>query len=143
MIKIPVLKLHEEFKDYDTRPRINAPQAVYDLLKPLMPALQEAFYLLSLNTKNGVLAIRLITQGSLNANIVHPRETFRAALLDGAAHIIVCHNHPSGDPTPSREDIEITKKLTESGNMIGIILLDHVILGDNNRHFSLKEAGHI
>jgi DNA repair protein RadC len=81
MIKIPVLKIHEEFKDYDTGPRINAPQAVYDLLKPLMPALQEAFYLLSLNTKNGVLAIRLITQGSLNANIVHPRETFRAAYV--------------------------------------------------------------
>ena len=78
----------------------------------------------------------------LNANIVHPREVFKLALAESAAHIIVVHNHPSGDPTPSREDIEITKKLVETGNIMGITLLDHVIIGDG-RHFSMKEAGHI
>jgi DNA repair protein RadC len=76
------------------------------------------------------------------ANIVHPREVFKLALAESAAHIIVVHNHPSGDPTPSREDIEITKKLAETGNIMGITVLDHVIIGDG-RHFSMKEAGHI
>ncbi len=142
MIQIPIIQIKEEFKDYETRPKIDAPQAVYNLLKHLMPEFQEAFYLLSLNTKNGVLAIRLISQGSLNANVVHPREVFKAAILDSAAHIIVTHNHPSGDPTPSSEDIEITKKLQETGKILGIDLLDHVIIGDS-QHFSLKEAGHI
>lgn len=78
----------------------------------------------------------------LNANIVHPREVFRFALIESANHIIVAHNHPSGDPTPSREDIEITKKLVETGRIMGITLLDHVIIGDC-RHFSMKEAGYI
>jgi DNA repair protein RadC len=121
---------------------MDAPEKVYELLKTLMPPDKEIFIMLSLNTKNGVVAIRTISVGSLNANIVHPRETFRAAIFDNAAHIIVVHNHPSGDPIPSREDIEITKKLVETGNIIGITVLDHVIIGDG-RHFSMKEAGHI
>ena len=78
----------------------------------------------------------------LNANVVHPREVFKLALTESAAHIIVAHNHPSGDPTPSWEDIEITKKLVETGNIMGITVLDHVIIGDG-RHFSMKESGHI
>jgi DNA repair protein RadC len=78
----------------------------------------------------------------LNANVVHPREVFKMALAESAAHIIVAHNHPSGDPAPSREDIEITKKLVETGSIMGITVLDHVIIGDG-RHFSMKEAGHI
>ncbi len=77
-----------------------------------------------------------------NANVVHPREVFKTALAVSAAHIIVAHNHPSGDPTPSREDIEVTKKLIEAGKIIGVDVLDHVIIGDG-RHFSMKEAGHI
>ncbi len=67
---------------------------------------------------------------------------FKAALIESAAHIIVAHNHPSGDPTPSREDIDIIKKLVDSGKMLGIDVIDHVIIGDG-RHFSMKEAGHI
>lgn len=141
-IKIPIATLKEEYKTYETRPNMSSPEKVYEVLKPLFPTDKEVFFLLSLNTKNGITAIRTISMGSLNANIVHPREVFRAAIFDGAAHIIVAHNHPSGDPTPSREDIEITKKLVETGNIIGIAVLDHVIIGDG-RHFSLKEAGHI
>lgn len=142
MIRIPTLELKEEFKEYSTRPIMSTPENVYDLLKPMMPPDREQFMLLSLNTKNGVIAIRMISTGSLNANVVHPREVFKAAVLDSAAHIIVTHNHPSGDPTPSREDIEITKKLVESGKILGIDVLDHVIIGDG-RHFSMKGAGHI
>jgi DNA repair protein RadC len=103
---------------------------------------KETFIELCLDTKNQVIREDMISVGSLNANIVHPREVFRTALVESAAHIIVSHNHPSGDPTPSREDIDITKKLVETGKIMGIDVLDHVIIGDG-RHFSMKEAGHI
>ncbi len=142
IMKIKILQLKEEFKEYETRPLMSSPEKVYTILKPICPPDKEAFFLLSLNTQNGIIAIRTISIGSLNANIVHPREVFRAALIDDAAFIIVAHNHPSGDPTPSREDIEITKKLAETGKIMGIDVLDHVIIGDG-RHFSMKEAGHI
>ena len=141
-MKIPILVLKEEYKEYETRPRMSSPEKVYEILKPMFPVDKEAFFLLSLNTKNGITAIRTISIGSLNANIVHPRDVFRAALIDNAAHIIVAHNHPSGDPTPSREDIDITKKLVETGKIIGIAVLDHVIIGEG-RHFSMQETGHI
>jgi len=142
MIKIKVLQLREEFKEYDVRPLVSSPIKVYELLKPMFLSDKESFLMLSLNTKNGVTAIRTISIGSLNANIVHPREVFKAALFDSAVSIIVAHNHPSGDPTPSKEDIDITKKLLEAGNLLCITLLDHVIVGDG-QHFSMKEAGHI
>jgi len=103
---------------------------------------REVFIELCLDTKNQIIKQETISIGSLNANVVHPREVFKTAIRESAAHIIVAHNHPSGDPTPSREDIEITKKLVETGNIMGITVLDHVIIGDG-RHFSLKEAGHI
>ncbi len=141
-MKVSINLIKEEQRHYDKRPKINSPEDVYRFLKELMPADKEIFYMLSLNTKNGVIAVRLISLGSLNANVVHPREVFKAALLDSASNIIVAHNHPSGDNTPSREDIEITKKLVESGNLIGIPILDHVIIGETSP-FSMKEAGHI
>lgn len=141
-MKIPILQLKEEYKEYETRPIMSTPGKVYEILKPMMLSDKEVFFLISMNTKNGITAIRTISIGSLNTSIVHPREVFRAAMLDDAASIIVAHNHPSGDPTPSGEDIEITKKLTESGNIVGIKLLDHVIIGEG-RHYSMNEAGYI
>ncbi len=126
-----------------SRPKINSPEDVYRLIYPRMrEQKKELFIELCLDTKNQVIKEETISIGSLNANIVHPREVFKTALTESAAHIIVAHNHPSGDPAPSREDIEITKKLAETGKIMGIDLLDHVIIGDG-RHFSLKEAGHI
>jgi DNA repair protein RadC len=119
----------------DEKPKISSPEDVREQKK-------ELFIELCLDTKNQILKEEVISMGSLNANVVHPREVFKLALTESAAHIIVAHNHPSGDPTPSREDIEITKKLVETGNIMGITVLDHVIIGDG-RHFSLKEAGHI
>jgi DNA repair protein RadC len=97
---------------------------------------------LYLNTKNQVLHKQTIFIGSLNASIVHPREVFREALKRSAASIICLHNHPSGDPAPSREDIEVTKRLVECGKMIGIDVLDHVIIGEN-KFVSLKEKGYL
>ena len=141
-MKISILSLKEEYTDYPTRPIMSSPEKVYEILKPLFLQDRETFYLLSLNTKNGIIAIRTISIGSLNANVVHPREVFKAAILDSASSVIVAHNHPSGDPIPSREDLAITTKLVETGNIIGITLTDHVIIGDG-RHYSLKESGSI
>lgn len=102
---------------------------------------QEHFVCLYLNTKNHVLHRETVFVGSLNASIVHPREVFKEAFRRSAASIICLHNHPSGDPTPSREDIEVTKRLRECGKVLGIELLDHVIIGDQ-RFISLKEKGY-
>ncbi|MFS0636287.1 DNA repair protein RadC [Mesobacillus foraminis] len=103
---------------------------------------QEHFVCLYLNTKNQVIHRQTIFIGSLNASIVHPREVFREAVRRAAASVICAHNHPSGDASPSREDIEVTKRLVECGKMIGIELLDHLIIGDN-KYVSLKEKGYV
>lgn len=127
----------------EKKPKIASPEDVYRLLYPqLRECKKEMFIIICLDTKNQIIAKEVISIGSLNANIVHPREVFKSALLASSAHIIVSHNHPSGDPTPSREDIEITGKLLDAGKILGVDLLDHVIIGDG-RHFSMKEAGHI
>jgi DNA repair protein RadC len=103
---------------------------------------QEHFVCLYLNTKNQVLHKRTIFIGSLNASIVHPREVFKEAFRRSAASIICLHNHPSGDPSPSREDIEVTKRLVECGKIIGIEVLDHLIIGEH-KYVSLKEKGYL
>jgi DNA repair protein RadC len=101
---------------------------------------KEKFISIFLNTKNHVIGHEVLSIGSLNSTIVHPREVFRAAIQRCSSAIICVHNHPSGDPTPSREDIEMTKRLQEAGEIVGIDLLDHVIIGDQT-FSSLKEQG--
>lgn len=103
---------------------------------------REVVLVMMLNTKNVVTAVHIAHIGSLNSSIVHPREVFQAAILNNAASIIVAHQHPSGDPTPSREDINVTKRLVEAGTIIGIEVLDHVIVG-YGKYFSLKEKGYM
>jgi DNA repair protein RadC len=100
----------------------------------------EQFGVLLLDTKHRVLRTRLLSIGTLDASIVHPREVFREAASGGAAAIIVFHNHPSGDPTPSGDDVALTKRLIRAGDVMGIDVLDHVILAENRFH-SLREAG--
>jgi len=95
-----------------------------------------------MNVKNQILHKHTIFIGSLNASIVHPREVFREAVKRSAASIICAHNHPSGNPAPSPEDIEVTKRLQEAGQIMGIELLDHVIIGDH-QFISLKEKGYM
>ncbi|WP_127484295.1 RadC family protein [Paenibacillus ehimensis] len=120
---------------------IRSPMDVYKLLEPDFRHLkQEQFVCLFLNTKNGVIGKEIISIGSLNASIVHPREVFRPAIKRSCASIICAHNHPSGNPEPSPEDIDITKRLVEAGIIIGIDVLDHVIFGDY-KSISLKEHG--
>ena len=94
--------------------------------------LQEEFHIVTLDTKNQVIASHQITIGTLDASLVHPREVFRKAIKDAASSIILAHNHPSGDPTPSREDIAVTDRLTDVGKTIGIDVLDHIVLGKEN-----------
>ncbi|RSL32272.1 JAB domain-containing protein [Salibacterium salarium] len=103
---------------------------------------QEHFVILCLNTKNQVIHRQTLFIGSLNSSIVHPRELFKEALRRSAASVICLHNHPSGDPAPSNEDIEVTKRLIECGHLLGIEVLDHIIIGDR-KFSSLKEKGYI
>ena len=101
---------------------------------------EEYLYMICLNTKNKVLGIFEVSHGSLNSSIVHPREVFKRAVMINSANIIIAHNHPSGDIAPSKEDIAITCRLKECGEVLGIKLLDHIIVGGDN-YISLKEKG--
>ena len=122
-------------------PTISCPQDVHNLLGPEMSALaQEQLRALLLNTRNGVMAQRVIYQGTVNSSAVRPAEVFRPAIVDSAPSIIIAHNHPSGDPTPSPEDVKITRELVEGGRLLGIDLMDHVVIGAG-RFVSLKEKG--
>lgn len=128
----------ETFTEED-KPRISSPDAVYRYIYPKLRELKkESFIALHLDTKNRLIREETVSVGSLNANIVHPREVFKTAIQESAAAIIVAHNHPSGDPAPSQNDIDITKKLVESGKVVGIEVYDHIIIG-NGRYLSLKE----
>jgi DNA repair protein RadC len=107
---------------------------------------RESFRVLLLNTKHQLLRLVEVSLGSLNASIVEPREVFKAAILASAAGVILAHNHPSGDPTPSSEDVAITKRLVKAGELVGIAVLDHIIMGQRIQgreqdFVSLKELG--
>ena len=102
---------------------------------------KEHFLLLAMDNKNRVTGFKVVSTGSLTASIVHPREVWRSALHLCAAAVVFVHNHPSGDPAPSQEDQEITRRLKETGEVLGIRVLDHVVLGDNERFFSFSDQG--
>jgi DNA repair protein RadC len=130
-------------KHSEGRYTIRSPEDAAAYLMTDMASLnQEHFVVLFLNVKNEILHKQTIFIGSLNSSIVHPREIFREAVKRSAASIIVAHNHPSGNPSPSPEDIEVTKRLIEAGSIMGIELLDHVIIGDH-QFLSLKEKGYM
>ena len=123
------------------RPHVGSPHDAANLLMENMRYLdREVFKIMLLNTKNRVLSIETISVGSLNTSLVHPREVFKVAIKKSAHAIILGHNHPSGDPNPSLEDQQITKRLTEVGVLIGIAVLDHLIIGDN-KYISFKAEG--
>lgn len=125
------------------RPVIKSPVDVFQLVGEEMRYLdKEHFNIIVLNTKNHVLGIDNISVGSLNASLVHPRELFKKAILRSAAGIILVHNHPSGDPQPSEEDKLVTCRMAEAGEIIGIEVLDHIIIGDG-RYISLRERGYM
>lgn len=120
---------------------VKCPQDVANLLMEEMRYLKKEYMkLILLNVKCNVISIENISIGNLNASIVHPREVYLPAIKKSSASVIMVHNHPSGDPTPSNEDINITKRIAEAGKIIGIELVDHIIIGDG-RYISLKEKG--
>ncbi|MBE6081492.1 MAG: DNA repair protein RadC [Tissierellaceae bacterium] len=130
---------------YDIERKISTPQDVYNIgieILQMDKLAEEYVYMLSLNTKNVITGIFTISQGTLNSSLVHPREVYKRALLNNANSIILTHNHPSGDPTPSNEDIKITHQLMETGKILNIELLDHIVIG-SGEYSSLKQLGFI
>jgi len=122
-------------------PRVRGPEDVHRLCAPRLRDLPvEEFHVLALGSQSQVLADLLITRGLLNSALVHPREVFRAAIAEAAAGIIVVHNHPSGDPTPSGEDRDVTRQLVDAGRLLDVPVFDHVIVG-GDRYVSFAEAG--
>lgn len=103
---------------------------------------REHFIVLLLDTRNRVIGINTVSIGHLNANVVHPREVMKPAILSNAAGLILCHNHPSGNPEPSQEDIGITERLKQAGELLGIPVMDHLILGEST-FYSFKERGRL
>ena len=137
-------------KDELKKQSITSPSIVVELMTDILIRFEESdyhkekFFVVGLDTRNRVKFVDLCSLGSLTASVVHPRATFKIAIMGNAAGIIVIHNHPSGDPDPSSEDVNITKKLYEAGKILGIDLLDHLIITtDKNNYQSMRDRGYI
>ena len=148
MVNLSILHLkvvREKEVGYDSGwadKKINSPEKVAEVainVLGLHEQAEESFYIFTVDVKNKINGIFEVSRGSLNSSIVHPREVFKRALLQNANSIILLHNHPSGDPTPSEEDIDITNRLIEAGDLLGIRVLDHIIVGDENNYISFKQ----
>lgn len=133
-----ISKRFKAFKSGDEYRITSAKSAAEYVMEDMRYLKKEYLKLIMLNSKNVVISVKHISVGSLNSSIVHPREVFLEAIKNSSASIIICHNHPSGDPTPSKEDINITNRLKECGKILGIEVLDHIIIG-NGIYVSLKE----
>ena len=126
---------------YDAQ--LRTAEAVASLLRPLLEnEPSERFVALLLNGKHRITGFVEVSRGTLTTSLVHPREVFGPALREVAAAVIVAHNHPSGDPEPSQEDLEVTRRLREAGQLVGVPLLDHIIVGERGSFTSLRERGH-
>jgi len=131
-----VIEGHKEYKPL----RFSNSREVYDAFKKLVESDKEKFYSLLLDYKNNVIGVDMVSQGSLNSSPVHPREVYKSALLASAASVIFVHPHPSGDPEPSESDREITKQLKKAGDLLGIEVLDHIIIGLED-YYSFADRG--
>ena len=135
------MTIKEPLPDYLKRnKRITCSSDVYELFKHLMQIPRETFVCLLTDAKNKILCADYVSQGSVSASIVHPQQVFISAVLSGASGIICLHQHPSGDPTPSTEDIALTKRLKEGAELLGLRLLDHVVIGDG-QYVSFADRG--
>ena len=134
------MKLIREINDGIT---IDSPKKVYDkYLKEFADEDREHLIVLGLDTKNAVIYREIVSVGTLDAGLIHPREVFKKAIVMSCKNIILAHNHPSGDPEPSPEDIEATERIFQAGEVIGIGLLDHLIIGEDE-YYSFKDSGHL
>ncbi|MDQ3020039.1 MAG: DNA repair protein RadC [Bacteroidota bacterium] len=135
------IKISEEEKDADRKKynAVTSPDELYKIIKDKISNFsKEHFLVVSLDARNNFIGVDEISVGTLTASIVHPRETFESAIRRHAAHIIIAHNHPSGELEPSEDDLKITKRLVESGKIMGIEVLDHLIITKNS-YLSFKE----
>ncbi|MBE3575428.1 MAG: DNA repair protein RadC [Firmicutes bacterium] len=129
------------YQEAAQRVTLPTPEAVARFMMPEMRFLEkEHFRVILLDTKNQVIEVHLVSVGTLSSSLVHPRELFRQSIRRGCASVILVHNHPSGDPTPSPEDIQVTRRLQAAGELLGIDVLDHIIIGDN-KYVSLRQQG--
>ena len=129
--------------DFDARKRLATPSEAASLLIPLLQhELVEVFLILCLSTKQRLICIHEVSRGTLDSTLVHPREVFRAAALANAASIVLAHNHPSGDPTPSPDDVALTARLVNAGAVMGIDVVDHILIADS-RYYSFSEGGRL
>jgi len=132
-------RLNEEKNAHKSRETVKSPQDVVRIIgSSLKDEKREHFLIITLDTRNHLIETHTISIGSLDSSIVHPREVFHPAIMDHAASVILIHNHPSGNPEPSEEDTKLTKQLLNSGQTLGIEILDHIIVGDNS-YFSMKD----
>ena len=152
MTNISAIRLRMEFTECAEQlgayGRLNSPHKIASAFKQLtrmQESPSEEFWALFLSSKLEITGVEMISKGSLNTSIVHPREVYKSAVLHNSAAICVAHNHPSGDPTPSQNDINITRRLQEAGHILGIEFLDHIIIGGGgtNIHQSLGELGYV
>ena len=142
-INIVSIKLVKESSFLYQTCTISSPKDAYEMIKDQLEDLdREQFIIACLNTKNEPTNITVVSVGSINKAIVHPREVFKTAILSNAASIMTFHNHPSGDTIPSDQDIQLTHRLVEAGELLGIKLLDHLIIGDRS-FTSLKQKGYL
>ena len=134
------LIIREEITNYfSPTTRYTSPQQISEVFSFLRNETKEYFFTLHLDGKNRTICIDPVSVGSLNQSIVHPREVYSSALKSKSAAILLLHNHPTGDTTPSREDLEITRRLKEAGELLGVKVLDHIIIGDS--YLSFVERG--
>ena len=131
----------EGYSEAGDKPLVKTPEEVVNLVRSRLKGKKKEYFLaLLLDTRNQLIKVSEISVGSLDSNIVHPREVFKEAISASAASVIFVHNHPSGDPTASEDDIKLTKRLAQTGEIVGIDVLDHVIIGDK-KYLSLKREG--
>lgn len=141
--KYQVQLVKESTKQYGIDKRISSPDTAYEAVNEIFKLdsqAEEIFCVLALDTKNKIIGAFEVSRGSLNASIVHPREVFKRVLLLNANGLVIAHNHPSGEPIESTEDVKITKRLQDGAELLGLNLLDHIIVGEET-FISFKEKG--
>lgn len=144
MYRIPIyrVQLVRDGSQKAERKKVSQPAVAAEVLWQFLEgADREYFVVVLLDTQNQIIGLHTVTVGTLDASLVHPREIFKAAILANSAAILLAHNHPSGDPTPSAEDRSVTRLLVDAGVALGIEVLDHLVLGDSPRYYSFQEAG--
>ncbi len=143
MYRIPKYKIslvRETSVPFESKRFTNSRDVFNAFRQEMMTYDREHFVAVMLDAKNGIIGVHEVSIGSLSTSVVHPREVYKAAVAASAAGIMFLHNHPSGDPVPSREDRDCTKRLFEAGKVLGIRVLDHIVVGEND-YFSFADAG--